>query len=69
MRTDSLHHAVGEGNRAVLSEFVAEKLSESDRAVVMAHLQTCGECRGVLTLITPEEGPPSPLVLGAKRLK
>jgi hypothetical protein len=66
MQTDWLQHAAGESNPAVLDEFVAETLSESDRAVVVAHIGVCGECRGILALLTPEEGPPSPRALAAQ---
>jgi hypothetical protein len=41
-----------------LRAFVAEALEKEERRRVLAHLIQCEDCRGLLALMTPEEGPP-----------
>ncbi len=67
LRAEQLLHAAGDGDRAVLAEFAAESLGEADRALLVEHLHGCGECRGILALITPEEGPPAPAAVKPRK--
>ncbi len=48
---------------------IAGALSESDRVALVAHLETRGECRRILALLTSEEGPPYPVALATPRRK
>ena len=52
-------------NIDLLRAFVAEALDKDERRRVLAHLIQCEGCRGLLALMTPEEGPP-PLLSGQR---
>jgi len=42
-----------------LNAYAANSLSQQERAKLAAHIHECAECREVLELIAPEEGPPA----------
>ncbi len=50
-----------------LRAFVADTLENEERRRVLVHLIQCEACRGQLALMTPEEGPPPPVVLTSRR--
>lgn len=64
---DPLKHGTGDWNRALLGAFADESLAGRDRENMVAHLAICGECRELLSLLTPEEGPPTSFALSARR--
>jgi len=54
-------------NNDLLRAFVADALEKNERQRVLAHLIQCEACRGQLAVMTPEEGPPPPVVLKSRR--
>lgn len=64
---DALQHEDGDCDRARLAAFAAGSLNARDREQTIIHLADCGECRTALTLMVPEEGPPTSLVLPTKK--
>ncbi len=51
----------------LLHGFAADTLQQDERTSVLAHLNECAACREALGLISPEEGPPAPIVISARR--
>lgn len=49
-----------------LQAFAADELQRDERAKVSQHLSACSECQSFLGLITPEEGPPTPVALSGR---
>ena len=64
---DPLKHATGDWNRVLLCAFAEESLVDRDRENMVAHLAVCGECRELLLLLTPEEGPPTSVARSGRR--
>ncbi len=54
-------------SREVLIALASETLAHNERTVVVNHVAQCATCRDFLALITPEEGPPSPVAVAKAR--
>lgn len=72
--TDEMREPIdsGSGNQShpsaeTLKAFAAETQTDDEHTATARHLKQCLECRELLVLMTPEEGPPASIAVSKKR--